>query len=103
MYDGVFYASAAPASPSPFLPPGIAAHSGLGSIFSIVFQFKLLLFNGFELVPEVELCSFFLELSKLILIFGYLLQSGFDKFASKIVYLNIEFVNLVISPSNLIL
>merc|ERR1719452_24710 len=72
-------------------------------LFIVVLQFKLLLFDSFELVTEVEFCSFFLEFGKFVLVFGNLFQSRLDEFSSEVIHLDVELVDLVISPSNLIL
>merc|ERR1719452_434181 len=70
-------------------------------LFIVVLQFKLLLFDGFELVTEVEFCSFFLEFGKFVLVFGNLFQSRLDEVSSEVIHLDVELVDLVISPSNL--
>ena len=44
----------------------------------VVFEFKLLLFNSFELISEVELSCFLLQLSKFIFVFGDFLKGRLD-------------------------
>lgn len=49
-------------------------------IYLFVFFFKgeLLLFDDLQLVTEVELGGLLLELGEFVLVFGHLLQCGFD-------------------------
>jgi len=44
----------------------------------VILQLELLLLDGLELIPEVELGSLLLQLSEFVLVLGHLLQGRFD-------------------------
>jgi len=44
----------------------------------VILKLELLLLDGLELIPEVELGSLLLQLSEFVLVLGHLLQGRFD-------------------------
>jgi len=71
----------------------------LSSIVAIIFALFLLVF-GLELVCEREFGSLFLELGKLVLVFGDLLECGLDELALHVRDGHVELVDLEVSEDD---
>ena len=72
-------ATALPTEPQP-LPLVCFVHDKICRTYSMLFLVhgELLLLDGLELIPEVELGRLLLQLGKLVLVLGHLLQGRLD-------------------------